>query len=197
MGFIRRLLSSRSAIALLLIVALGAFLRFFAIGAKTVWLDEAFSIWVANHGIVDGLALADPHRSASAALLLAAEHLAVALRRHAGQRARLFCALQHAGHPLRLPGRQARITRDTVAGLIAALYPGTLALPRALCPGSAHVRTARRWWQPSPSSARCATWTATGHGVCPGAIMSSRVGGYGWVTCARLSGFRWPRLPSC
>ena len=54
MVLIRRLLSSRSAIALLLIIATGAFLRFFAIGFKTVWLDEAFSIWVANHGIFEG-----------------------------------------------------------------------------------------------------------------------------------------------
>jgi uncharacterized membrane protein len=31
------------------IVAIGALLRFYTIGAKTVWLDEAFSIWIANH----------------------------------------------------------------------------------------------------------------------------------------------------
>ncbi len=38
---------------LLLIIALGAYLRFFLIGNKTVWLDEAFSIWLANHALPD------------------------------------------------------------------------------------------------------------------------------------------------
>ncbi len=38
---------------LLLISALGAYLRFFLIGNKTVWLDEAFSIWLANHALPD------------------------------------------------------------------------------------------------------------------------------------------------
>jgi 4-amino-4-deoxy-L-arabinose transferase-like glycosyltransferase len=38
---------------LVLLVMLGALLRFFLIGAKTMWLDEAFSVWVANHALVD------------------------------------------------------------------------------------------------------------------------------------------------
>ncbi|MCB0091723.1 MAG: hypothetical protein KDE54_27725, partial [Caldilineaceae bacterium] len=47
-----------------LIVALGAGLRFWAIGAKTIWLDEAFSIWVAQHSvpeIVQWLVRIDQH----------------------------------------------------------------------------------------------------------------------------------------
>lgn len=36
-----------------LIVLLGGALRLFEIGQKTVWLDEAFSIWVANHSLLD------------------------------------------------------------------------------------------------------------------------------------------------
>ena len=36
------------------ILLLGAFLRFYSIGSKTIWLDEAFSIWVAHHTLVDG-----------------------------------------------------------------------------------------------------------------------------------------------
>jgi mannosyltransferase len=36
-----------------IIVLVGALFRFYAIGDKTVWLDEAFSIWVANHGQVE------------------------------------------------------------------------------------------------------------------------------------------------
>ena len=35
----------------LLIFLFGALLRFHAIGSKTVWLDEAFSIWVAHHSL--------------------------------------------------------------------------------------------------------------------------------------------------
>ena len=49
---------------LVLIVALGAGLRFWAIGAKTIWLDEAFSIWVAQHSvpeIVQWLVRIDQH----------------------------------------------------------------------------------------------------------------------------------------
>jgi mannosyltransferase len=36
-----------------LIVLVGGVLRFYAIGDKTVWLDEAFSIWVANQNQVE------------------------------------------------------------------------------------------------------------------------------------------------
>lgn len=39
---------------LAIIILLGAFLRFYTIGAKTIWLDEAFSIWVANHSLLSG-----------------------------------------------------------------------------------------------------------------------------------------------
>ncbi|MFH0880903.1 MAG: glycosyltransferase family 39 protein [Lentisphaerota bacterium] len=39
--------------ALMLIIVLGAWLRFHAIGAKTVWLDESFSIWLANQSLHD------------------------------------------------------------------------------------------------------------------------------------------------
>lgn len=40
-------------VALLAIVAVGAILRFYALGAKTIWLDEAFSIWIANHPLAE------------------------------------------------------------------------------------------------------------------------------------------------
>jgi len=39
---------------LVMIILLGAFLRFYTIGAKTIWLDEAFSIWVADHSLLSG-----------------------------------------------------------------------------------------------------------------------------------------------
>jgi mannosyltransferase len=38
---------------LALMVFMGAFLRFYTIGSKTLWLDEAFSVWVAHHTLVD------------------------------------------------------------------------------------------------------------------------------------------------
>lgn len=38
-----------AALPVVLITLLGALLRFWAIGSKSVWLDEAFSIWIANH----------------------------------------------------------------------------------------------------------------------------------------------------
>ncbi|HMN27594.1 MAG TPA: glycosyltransferase family 39 protein [Caldilineaceae bacterium] len=40
-------------VVLALIILVGAFLRFFQIDAKTVWLDEAFSIWIARHPLPD------------------------------------------------------------------------------------------------------------------------------------------------
>jgi uncharacterized membrane protein len=39
--------------SLLPIVFLGGFLRFYQIGAKTIWLDEAFSIWLVRHSLPD------------------------------------------------------------------------------------------------------------------------------------------------
>ncbi|RIK34920.1 MAG: hypothetical protein DCC55_31920 [Chloroflexi bacterium] len=50
MDWLRRLLPT---VLLLIIVLLGAWLRFVSIGAKTVWLDEAFSIWIAHHTLPD------------------------------------------------------------------------------------------------------------------------------------------------
>lgn len=38
-----------SRLLLIAILLVGAGVRFYAIGAKTVWLDEAFSIWIARH----------------------------------------------------------------------------------------------------------------------------------------------------
>lgn len=40
-----------SSLYLAAIVLLGAVLRFYALGDKSVWLDEAFSIWMANHSL--------------------------------------------------------------------------------------------------------------------------------------------------
>ncbi|MEZ4866128.1 MAG: glycosyltransferase family 39 protein [Caldilineaceae bacterium] len=42
-----------SLVPLLVITLVGALLRFYAIGAKTLWLDEAFSLWLAHHTLID------------------------------------------------------------------------------------------------------------------------------------------------
>jgi len=120
MALIRRLLSSRSAIALLLIIATGAFLRFFAIGSKTVWLDEAFSIWVANHGILEGigwLIKIDQHPPLYYLLLSVWQWIFDDTQGVV----RAFSALCST---LAIPFiylATKRITQDTMAGLLAAL----------------------------------------------------------------------------
>lgn len=45
--------AQRAVIAIALITLLGFGLRFAAIGTKTVWLDEAFSLWLAHQPLVD------------------------------------------------------------------------------------------------------------------------------------------------
>ncbi|NIV29404.1 MAG: hypothetical protein GWN58_07815, partial [Anaerolineae bacterium] len=40
------LLQRAAPFLLLAIVALGGFLRFYQIGSKGLWLDEAFSVWL-------------------------------------------------------------------------------------------------------------------------------------------------------
>ena len=42
-----------SRLVLIAILLLGAFLRFFWIGEKSIWLDEAFTLWVAKHSLSD------------------------------------------------------------------------------------------------------------------------------------------------
>jgi len=43
----------RQSVAVVGITLLAAFLRFFLIGDKSVWLDEAFSIWLARHPLTE------------------------------------------------------------------------------------------------------------------------------------------------
>ncbi|MFN8486924.1 MAG: glycosyltransferase family 39 protein [Caldilineaceae bacterium] len=42
-----------STLVLALILLLGAFLRFYRIDSKTLWLDEAFSVWIAHHALTE------------------------------------------------------------------------------------------------------------------------------------------------
>lgn len=51
--FLPRLRADWSLGILTFLTLLGSGLRFYAIGAKTVWLDEAFSLWLANQPILE------------------------------------------------------------------------------------------------------------------------------------------------
>jgi mannosyltransferase len=54
----------RNTLPLLALIALGAFLRFYRIGANGLWLDEAFSIWMGRQPVgqmLDWLARIDQH----------------------------------------------------------------------------------------------------------------------------------------
>ncbi len=53
MSWHRRKQLLRDDSPLLLLLAVGAALRFYAIGTKSIWLDEAFSIWLATHPPVE------------------------------------------------------------------------------------------------------------------------------------------------
>ncbi|MDH3588320.1 MAG: glycosyltransferase family 39 protein, partial [Gammaproteobacteria bacterium] len=46
-----------SEIALIGLIVLGATLRLWDIGGKAIWLDEAYSIWIANHSLWQGVRL--------------------------------------------------------------------------------------------------------------------------------------------
>ena len=39
----------------ILITLIGGFLRVLLLGSKAMWLDETFSVWLANHSVVDML----------------------------------------------------------------------------------------------------------------------------------------------
>jgi hypothetical protein len=103
-----------------LIILLGGFLRFFTIGAKTVWLDEAFSIWVANQPIWEGwswLIRVDQHPPLFYTLLSIWQSLFGDLQGTVRALSALFSTLTIPG--LYLVGR--RLTNDEYTGLLAAL----------------------------------------------------------------------------
>jgi len=49
--------SNRATIALALTLVAAAALRFFALGAESLWFDEAYSVWVAEHSVAWHIAL--------------------------------------------------------------------------------------------------------------------------------------------
>ncbi len=53
-GGMKTLSKSSERAAMAGVVLLAGLLRFWAIDAKTIWLDEAFSIWIAQHSLWEG-----------------------------------------------------------------------------------------------------------------------------------------------
>ena len=80
----------------IIITLMGAWLRVYLIGSKGLWLDETFSIWMANHSVVDMLQWIikiDQHPPLYYLLL----HYWIALTGDTPYYARLFSALFGAG----------------------------------------------------------------------------------------------------
>ncbi|MBX2997770.1 MAG: glycosyltransferase family 39 protein [Caldilineaceae bacterium] len=104
---------------LLLIVLVGALLRICAIGEKSVWLDEAFSIWVANHSQTEvwrWLMRIDQHPPLYYSLL----SLWQALFGDLQGAARLFSALCGIVSIPLFYAAARRLTQDEITGLMAA-----------------------------------------------------------------------------
>ena len=53
---------------LIFMTLIGGWLRIFLLGSKGMWLDETFSVWVANHSVGDMLAHRQPIFGISACL---------------------------------------------------------------------------------------------------------------------------------
>ena len=115
-----QILARRNRLVLLLIVLLGAALRFFLIGAKTIWLDEAFSIWIAQHSLWEGwrwLVKIDQHPPLYYSLL----SLWQALFGDAQGVVRTFSALCSTATLPFMYLAAKRITRDEITALLATL----------------------------------------------------------------------------
>src|SRR6188474_2747371 len=115
--------SELDEIAPLMVIAitmLGGFLRVLLLGNKGMWLDETFSVWLANHSIPDLLQWAvkiDQHPPLYYLLL----HYWIALRGDSAYYARLFSVLfGTATIPvIYLIGRRLS---GVVVGLVAAMF---------------------------------------------------------------------------
>ena len=114
------LVRRRGHVALWGIVLLGAILRVWAIGAKSVWLDEAFSIWVANQGVVAGwnwLIKIDQHPPLYYSLLSIWQSMV-------GDQQGAVRGLSALGGTAAIPfvwAATKRLTRDEISALLAAL----------------------------------------------------------------------------
>ncbi|MEZ4611138.1 MAG: glycosyltransferase family 39 protein [Caldilineaceae bacterium] len=115
-----QILARRNRLVLLLIVLLGAALRFFLIGTKTIWLDEAFSIWIAQHSLWEGwrwLVKIDQHPPLYYSLL----SLWQALFGDVQGVVRAFSALCSTATLPFMYLAAKRITRDEITALLATL----------------------------------------------------------------------------
>src|SRR5512139_404111 len=102
------------------ITGIGCLLRVFLLGSKGLWLDETFSIWLANHSVVDMLqwiVKIDQHPPLYYLLL----HYWIALNGDAPDSARLLSVLFSAGTIpiIYLIGKRMS---GVVMGLTAALF---------------------------------------------------------------------------
>lgn len=117
---VAQIMLRRNRILLAFIVLLGAALRFLLIGAKTVWLDEAFSIWVANHNVWEGwgwLIKVDQHPPLYYSLLSVWQ----ALFGDEQGVVRAFSALASTATLPFMYLATKRITRDEITALLATL----------------------------------------------------------------------------
>ena len=105
---------------LILVLLLGGALRFHAIGARSLWLDEAFSVWMARHPLLamwGWILRIDQHPPLFYTLLHFWQGLV-------GEEETAVRALSALASTLTLPLFYAfsrRITRDTAAALLATL----------------------------------------------------------------------------
>ena len=109
-----------SYLVIIFITLLGGWLRVLLLGTKGMWLDETFSVWIANHNVADMLqwiVRIDQHPPLYYFLL----HYWIALKTDTPYDVRLFSALFGTGTIpiIYLIGK--RISGDVV-GLVAALF---------------------------------------------------------------------------
>ena len=123
---------------LVIVIALiGGFLRVFQLGAKGMWLDETFSVWLASQSVSEMLqwiVKIDQHPPLYYLLL----HYWIASY---GDTARYcppaFCSVRRRHNPDYLPDRQTHV-RGSV-GIGGSRAPGSFAFPHLLRSGNAHV----------------------------------------------------------
>ena len=123
--------------AVLIITVVGGLLRVLLLGSKGLWLDEAFSVWMAGHGVGEMLgwvARIDQHPPLYYLLL----HYWIALTGDTPYDVRLLSVLFGAAAipVIYLIGKRMS---GLAMGSGGGRLPGAVAVPHLLRPGSAHV----------------------------------------------------------
>ncbi len=122
------------------ITLVGGALRVMLLDSKGMWLDETFSVWLADHSVADMLRWGvkiDQHPPLYYLLL----HTWIAFRGDAPYHVRLLSALFGTGYnPHHLPDRQTHVGRDDRTG--GSSDPGALTFQHPLRPRNAHVHPA-------------------------------------------------------